>query len=276
LPADLDVVLWVDVERVKQLWLRESEQQLLRILVEYGVFPGSESTEDLAFGLGLLEHTKRLWIACRPQSDGCEDPVVLLRGDFNRFPLRKLLPKTNPGLDLGGGWLRYDRDAVLGRSGLSRVYFAPPDRILLVSTAELDAVERALDRSRGSRSQIPQENGLISLQLRPSGIARVLEKRSAAAARWLREARSVELRLLPRDNALSLEGAIVFETQERAERAASAFRILWTMLTKRDNVIAEKDTPLEVVGDTLVLRLLLNGPPAEQSVPSTTQPAGVP
>lgn len=260
LPSDLDVVLWLDVGRAKQLWLREPERQLLLILREYGIYPTDGASSEVAFGLELLARADRIWLACRPHATGCHDPVVLVRGDFQRFPLRKLLPNTEPGLDLGGGWLRYDRKSVSSRSGLSRVYLAPPDRILLVSTTELDAVERALERGRGSRDHIPKESGLMSFLVRPSAIARVIEPRSKAAARFLHDARTLEFQLSPESNRLRLVVTIGFESKERAERAATAARLLWTVLTPH----RDRTTPLEVVGETLVLRLDFRAPDAAQ------------
>jgi hypothetical protein len=251
-------VLWLDVGRAKQLWLREPERQLLLILSEYGIYPTDGVNSEVAFGLELLARADRIWLACRPHATGCHDPVVLVRGDFQRFPLRQLLPNTEPGLDLGGGWLRYDRKSVSSRSGLSRIYWAPPDRILLVSTTELDAVERALERGRGSRDQIPKESGLLSFFVRPSAIARVIEPRSKAAARFLHDARSLEFQLSPESNQLRLVVTMGFESKERAERAATAARLLWTVLAPH----RDRDVPLEVVGELLVLRLDFRAPEA--------------
>jgi hypothetical protein len=261
-------VLWIDVKRAKQLWLREPELQLLRILLDYGIFPTNDTTDDLSFSVDLLARADRIWIACRPHATGCRDPVVLLRGDYNRYPLRKRLSHTNPGLDLGGGWLRYDRELNLGRSGLRRIYFAPPDRLLLVSTTELDAVERALERSRGSRDQVPKETGLVSLLVRPTGIARLLESRSSAAARWLRDARSLELQILPEPSTLKLVVTIGFESQQRAERASVAFRVLWSVLAPRRT----SPIPIEVVGDSLVVTVELSAP-SPGTVPAELDPA---
>jgi hypothetical protein len=249
-------VIWLDVERAKQLWLREPERQLLTILREYGVFPTEDKTRELAFALELLTRTERVWFACRPHESGCRDPVVLLRGDFQKLPIRKLLPETEPGLDLGFGWLRYDRKSVKSRSGLSRVYFAPPDRILLVSTTEIDAVERTLERHRGSRDQIPKETGLMSFLVLPSSIARAIEPRSKAAARFLRDTRSLELLVEPESNQLNLTVTLGFESPERAERASTAARLFWTLLS----IQREHPAPVEVLGNNVVIRLQFRPP----------------
>jgi hypothetical protein len=262
-------VIWLDVERAKQLWLREPERQLLTILREYGIFPTEDKARELAFALELLTRTERVWFACRPHESGCRDPVVLLRGDFQKFPLRKLLPETNPGLDLGFGWLRYDRESVKSRSGLSRIYFAPPDRILLVSTTEIDAVERTLERHRGSRDQIPKETGLMSFIVNPKSIARAIEPRSKAAARFLRDTSTLELLVEPESNQLKLTVTLGFESVERAERASTAARLFWTLLSPQQ----EARAPVEVLGNHLVIRLQFR-PPATDALNGTRPSSG--
>jgi hypothetical protein len=101
---------------------------------------------------------------------------------------------------------------------------------------------------------------MVSLLVRPSGIARALEARNAAAARWLREARSVELQVFPKPLALELVVSIGFESQQRADLAAAAFRVLWTVVSAHGKRPANDDAPVEVVGDTLILRLGLRAP----------------
>ena len=203
-----------------------------------------------------------------PHATGCRDPVVLLRGDYNRYPLRKRLSHTNPGLDLGGGWLRYDRELNLGRSGLRRIYFAPPDRLLLVSTTELDAVERALERSRGSRDQVPKENGTRVTARAPDGDCAAPRKSFVPLPpRWLRDARSLELQILPEPSTLKLVVTIGFESQQRAERASVAFRVLWSVLAPRRT----SPIPVEVVGDSLVVSVELSAP-SPGTVPAELDP----
>ncbi|MGC4069274.1 MAG: hypothetical protein QM784_32415 [Polyangiaceae bacterium] len=193
LPSDSDVALWLDIERLKALFLREPERQLLAVLRDYGVVTLSDATANDEFYIELLRHTTRLSSACRPHGDGCRDPVLVARGDFRKLDLRRALGLTRGGLDLGGGWLRYDCEGDFDRSGLARVYFAPPDSLVLVSYTELDAVERTVERYHGTRNPIPKELGLASIVLRPSSIATLVESRAPAAARWLREAQSIEL-----------------------------------------------------------------------------------
>ena len=279
LPSDLDVVLWLDVARLKQLWLREPERQLLAVLHEYGLVPSTDDYNDGVFWSDALLLADRMWIACRPKASGCHDPVVLLRGDYRRIQPRHALSRTNPPLDLGGGWLRYDRTLRATRSTLSRLYYAPPDRLLAVSESEIDAVERTLERSRGGQNQIPKEAGLVSLLMRPSGIAKVLEPRSPAAARFLREATRIEIEVLPEEGHLALVADLTFETTERAERASTIFRLLQAAFAESKNATLPPDSPVEVQGTRLVLHINLAAPsspregdaspqiPAEQRAP---------
>jgi hypothetical protein len=264
LPSDLDVALWLDIERLKALFLREPEAQLLAVLRDYGVLTTPDEVANDAFYVEFLRRTTRLSVACRPYAEGCRDPVVLARGDYRKLDLRKALGLTRGGLDLGGGWLRYDREGIVARSGLARAYFAPPDRLVLVSYAELDAVERTVERYRGGRNPIPKEAGLASMTLRPRSVARLVESRSPAAARWLSEAQTIEVLVDRSNTTLSLVLTFGFPSQVRAEHAAVAFRLIWASLAKQDRQLT-REAPIEVIGAEVVVRLALGGPPGENA-----------
>lgn len=274
LPADLDIVLWLDVSRTKQYFRRNSERALLGVLVDYGLLPARSTESDLSFLLQALGQTERLWLACRPHAKNCEDPVVLLRGKFARFEPQQL-PHLTLTADLGGGWLRYDRDKPRtgspGRSAISRVYFAPPDRLLLVSYTELDAVERALERHRGTRTQIPTETGLLSVQMRPQTIADLIQERAPSAARWIRDAASMELVVSPRESALLLEATMTFDSSERAERAGTAARIVAGAFAKHDANSPMAQSHIEVLDQRLVVRFALRPPDAAPVVQPDAQ-----
>lgn len=259
LPPDLDVVLWMDVARVKALWLREPEQQLTRLLHEYGLLPPTGDSNDAVFWGDALRLADRAWIACRPHPEGCRDPVVVLRGNYGHIAPRRAISKTEPPLDLGGGWLRYDRTSKRTRSTLARLYYSPPDRLVAVSETELDAVERSLERTRvravtSERAQ-PTESGLLSLRLRPSALARVVERRAPAAGRFLRDALSLELRVTPETNALAVLVELEFESRSRAELAAKAFELIQQAFARTRAEAYRPASPIEVQENRLVLRL---------------------
>lgn len=271
LPADLDVVLWLDVARLRGLWSVKPDRQIVRVLAEYGLFAATSDAEA-AFWLALLEQSSRWWIGCRPTRDGCRDIVVFARGRFDRHDPLSVLPDTSLPLDLGAGWFRYSRKVRVGRQQPARIYVAPPDRIVVVSPAEVDAVERTLERGQNDpTSQAVEERGLFSMALRPVAMARIIEYRAPAAARLLREARVVRLWLDADAQALRLSVSVGFSDHERAELAREAFSILWKVWNASDARSPDVEQPLAVVGNDLVLHLRIAAP-AEASESRGQQP----
>jgi len=252
LPADLDVALWLDVTRLRSLWSVAPDRQLARVLAEYGLFAATSDAEA-AFWIRLLSQSKSVWIACRPSHDGCRDTVLFARGRYDHRDPLTALPDTAMPMDLGAGWFRYGRKHEVQRQQAARVYFAPPDRIVVVTPAEVDAVERSLEQGHAASSELSvEERGLFSMTLRPPAIARLVEKRAPAAAQLLREARLIRIWLDSDPQMLALSVSVDFSDRERAERARHAFAILFDILKVGDarNRAANE---LQVVGSNLVM-----------------------
>lgn len=266
LPADLDVVIWLDVARLRGLWTVKPNVQLATILGEYGLYAADpEEADEVGFWLRLVSQTDKLWIACRPVPSGCTDFVVFARGRYEQPDPVQSLPDLRHPVDLGAGWFRYDRRRPTARRGSSRIYVAPPDRIVVVSLTELDAVERSLEEGSLDDSLHVEERGLFSLSFRPVGVARALETRAPAAARFLREANGVRLWLDSGVEVMTLSVVIGFGTPERAERARQAFALLSSGLDwlhgKTNSTKGPADAfSVKVVGNDLLLNLRVQPP----------------
>jgi hypothetical protein len=255
LPADLDLLLWLDVARLRGLWPIAPDRKLAKVLAEYGVFAASSDAEA-AFWLHLLAQSSRLWIGCRPTRSGCRDTVTFARGRYDRNDPLAVLPDTTLPVDLGAGWFRYARKVRVGRRQAARVYVAPPDRIVVVSPAELDAVERSLEHGQQDDSTFRvEERGLLSMTLRPTALARVVERRSPAAARLVRDASVIRLWLDTNAATLELTTVVSFASHEHAVHAQEAVSILLAILKVSERTQSVEGTPVEIVGNDLVLRL---------------------
>lgn len=266
LPADLDVVLWLDIVRLRGLWALSPDHQIAKVLAEYGLFVANTDAEA-TFWLHLLAESNSWWIACRPTRSGCRDVVVFARGSYDRPDPLLTLPDTTRPIDLGAGWFRYARKVRVGRQQAARVYVAPPDRIVVVSPAEVDAVERSLEQGHGEPPLLVEERGLFSMTLRPTALARIVEQRAPAAARLLREANVIRLWLNANPTALELNAVVAFASRERAERARQAFTLVASLLGVRDAKQSNAFVPVEVVGNDLVLHLQLRPPSSDQPPP---------
>jgi hypothetical protein len=279
LPADLDVVAWLDVARLRDLWTEQPNRQIATILGEYGVLTGIPNGDDARFWLSLLAQSDHFWLGCRPTTDGCLDAVVFARGRFDSHdPATELSDLARP-VDLGAGWFRYDRRTRIERHKVARIYFAPPDRIVVVSPTEIDAVERSLEQGHGEPALLAEERGLFSLTLRARSIARLVEHRAPAAARFLRDASRIKLWLEANSSVLELSVIISFANPERAERARLVFSDIAPKLGIFDAHQPSRGLPSEVVGNDLVLRLMVNAervpiaPDRPRSKASDTEPA---
>jgi hypothetical protein len=282
LPADLDVVVWLDLGRLRGFWPLHPDRQIARSLAEYGVFGATasatpEAPGDLGFWLELLKRSDRWWLACRPSMVGCVDTVVFARGRFSgTYPTERLDHMTSP-IDLGAGWFRFERKRQTRRGELARVYLAPADRYVAVSSGELDAVERTLERGQHGLALDLQERGLVAMTVRARGLARLLEKRAPAAARLLHDAKTIKLSLDSHNGTLDLDVSIEFDEYDRAERARHAFSILVSELARMDNRMATLETPrVDVVARELLIHLRLPTKTPSNASPRTPQSSSEP
>lgn len=226
LPADLDAVIWFDLTRLRDLWTTQPDLQITRVLTAYGVFDANPTEPDDEYWRSVVSHSERLWVACRPSSEGCRDSVVLARGRFAQFEPRKLLDRLQPAVDLGAGWFRYDRGGVLRRAQPARIYLAAPDQCVTAPVAELDAVERNLELGRGEPALSVEERGLLSMTLRGPAIAALVASRSPSAARLLSDVDIIRAWLALNTQELELTVVAAFGEPERAARSGRVLSML--------------------------------------------------
>lgn len=272
LPADLDATLWFDLTRLRNLWSYKPDLQLAALLREYGILGSPQTPEDATFWLHFLSRSDQLWIACRPSMEGCRDTVVYARGNFRNYEPRLALPEIQPPVDLGAGWLRYDRSGKRRRAEPARIYLSPPDRCVVAPLAELDSIERSLERRAGESAPIVEERGLLSIALRTQAVADLIERRAPAAARLMRTARSIHLRLEANERELELVVVIAFDHHDEAERAKVAFTLVGKAIGILSDDSAGGSAPIELLDRDLVLRVHVNGSPRLAPADSTKVP----
>jgi hypothetical protein len=255
-PADLDVVVRIDLGRIRSA-LGPAVMERLGQGVSVGAGSGDGTAPLLA---RALEHADTAWLGLRP-SDSLEalDSVLVLRGRFEGLDPQSLGTSSawKGPADLGGGWRRYERRGKLARSAPARLYVHPDDLLVLVTTAEIDGVERALERGARDARLDPPEKGVISLAARSAALAEVMTDRSPAAARLLRKSRTLSASGELSGGRLTVELEVDFEHAEDARSAADAVGLLaraLSLTSKRWEQMLN-DLHVEAVDAVLVVRV---------------------
>ena len=256
-PADLDLVLRLDVRRYRETMGPDPEASLEKIWESFGPNPAQSSEQSQSLGK-LLKATDTLWLGCRLNGRGCSDFAIVLRGRFAD-------PRESYGFgaeknkrDLGAGWLSFDLQSA-ERSAVARIYWRPPELTVLVSLAEIDSVERSLEQSQDTTRLEPSEDGLMSLVARSRGLALLLRERSPKAAEWLDRSERVEIRFDPAPDGTVATFSITFRDEALAKQSAQAIRLLVTALAGFDPRFKAGDIDVQQLNSDMIVRVSIRG-----------------
>ncbi|HYO96829.1 MAG TPA: hypothetical protein VER33_20100 [Polyangiaceae bacterium] len=225
IPADLDLVLRVDVTRVAAVLGLQAERDLERLLQRAPVEEPDFATRRLL--LSLLARTRTLWIGVRPGlAPELTDNVLVLRGDF-----AGLLPTEVGGSppwrgphDLGGDWRRYERAAPTQRAAPAVLYVRSGDLAIFGSVAEMDALERTIEGGQpDSGVQVP-DTGSVSLGARLPSLRSRLVETAPSVAKLMRGAESLQASVDLASGYFELNAELRFDAPERAPAVAEALR----------------------------------------------------
>ena len=255
IPPDLDLVIRVDMRRLKTMLGPDSDRQIERLLARFQLISQARSM-DLDLWHSVLAHSQAVWLGCRPFVGGCRDWVLVAQGDFDDVDPRTLGFPTMP-TDLGGGWLRYDRKEIqVPRGAAQRVYLQPPERIVLLTRAEIDAVERTLDQGDRGTELEPEASGVIALSARPAALASVLSPGKRAAMAWLHDINRLDMLASPTSSELAFTFTLRFPDSNRARLAARAIDVVIKAVAEGQagTVSAAK---VEALGAVVVVRVRL-------------------
>lgn len=225
LPADLDLVVRLDVARLRAL-LGVDAPELVSQLQRAA--PSDEPDRETARLLfALLLRAEAVWIGVRPGLDAeLTDNVIVLRGDFRKQVPQPLggEPRWYRGRDLGGNLLRFDRDPPRLRALPAVFYFRDPDLAVLGSVAEIDALDLRIDRGDGDPPLRAPESGLIALAARLDPLKEKLAQRAPVLSGLLAGAKRLEASLDRRGEAVRAQADVLFEDSARANAVASDLR----------------------------------------------------
>ncbi len=239
MPSDLDVVLRVDLQRIRGTLgapaMAALNEQALRSL------HGSDRGTDQLL-LEALAQTDTLYIGLRPTASlASGDSVFVMTGHFPGFNPESAASRPSFGrpLDLGADLRRYDRPSPGLRSAPARFYVRGEQVVVALSEAEIDSVERTLEQGRGMPALEPPEKGALSAVARP----RVLPSALFAGSRALRDlaegARRLELNADLTSAGVDATLALKFDDATSAEQVARALSELGEALQRSPGRLAK-------------------------------------
>lgn len=154
IPNDLDWVVRVDLKR-----MRDALGPVIvgRIREEAEAASGEKNSLNLAF-----EQADTVWIGFRAaERFELTDNVVVMHGRFTDLELPGA-EDWGPETDLGGDWRRRQQRGKLQRFEPRRLYLRGNDTLVFVSEAEIDSVNRQIERGEGDPRVSPPERGVLA------------------------------------------------------------------------------------------------------------------
>lgn len=259
IPVDLDVVIRLDLRRFRATVDPIVADAIGRLLV-------SQAREPLDLVVAALARTDKLWLGLRPDADPRRwDNVLVLEGDFGDITTKQLSEVFGPPRDLGGGFRAYDAHDVPSRTAPARLYTYLEERWIIASEAEVDALERVIERHRAERTLEPPERGILSMAARLGRVSESFEERSPKAAKLAAKAVSMTATVDASADSWDAEARIEFESEEDASLAGAGLRVLLFVVK-----VPEATIGVEVAEKTLIVDAEVNprlvhrwAPPAE-------------
>jgi hypothetical protein len=140
------------------------------------------------------------WLAFRPGPGlAVLDHVLVLRGRFSRLDPRAGAgwQRWGPPRELGDGWRRHDARSPVERTAPARVYLRDDSVVALVTPAEIDAVERTLERGITPELRLvpllPPTHGTLAVRARSRSIAAWADRLEPTAGALLRAAQQLTI-----------------------------------------------------------------------------------
>jgi len=252
IPPDLQLTVRVAVKRLREA-LGDAVVERVRADSQLGA-PLSDPLIGWA-----LEQADTAWASMRlglvPEQT---DNVLVLSGSF-----ADLAPDRSHWLtpvDLGAGWQRWDRSAAVARAEPSRLYAFAGEVLVFVSEAEIDPVERRLERGVEVESIEPPELGLVSIAASMPALARALREKAPRAADLLEKGTLLTGHAdFEHTTGARFEFDFAFKAQEQAERSARAAELLITAIKDTPGVLGmvARAAQVEALGKSVALRVRL-------------------
>ncbi|WP_437568449.1 hypothetical protein [Sorangium sp. So ce542] len=258
LPADLDLVVRVDVARMRAGLGQTAADELARRALDEAPDEAPDEALESAF-----RRADVVWVGLRLADLEAGDRVVVLEGRMAGLaPDPDRWAPSPVAKDVQGGVAVFDRrgDGVAARADTARLVALGDRAVALVSAAEVSSVARVLRDGPDERRGDPAAEGLVSLDLRARRLPASLARRFPSASALVAGVERVRAVASLADEGVRLDAEIVGVDPAGAGRARRFLEVL------RDNVedvrYAElmKALSIEQVERTVRLRWLFPAP----------------
>ncbi len=255
IPGDLDVAIRLDLAAARRLFGPEVASAIALDVTE----PDDHGTAELVHG--ALVRADTAWLAFRPGlAPASTDNVLLLRGDFGDLDPHAEGEGWEPASDIGGAMRVYRRHAPKRRSSPARIYARADDWLVFVSTAEVDAAERSIERHAGDEHVDPPDQGLVSLAARTPPLVPLLAKGYPAVAEALDGASLLDGSATADERGLAVNLATRFSSESDAGRARDRMKLLKSVLShaKGPFGLLAQGATVSAVGTSVTVRIRLD------------------
>lgn len=203
-PADLDLVVRVDLERLRRTLGAKLEDELR---ARYGGDP--HLAQALSRGRAAL-------VAVRAGDLEAGDHVVVIEGDpkgLDRAPEGfEARPSANERVRV------YVRSVTAARAETDAIVVLDQRAVAFVSPLETDAVLRVLRDGADELRGRPVAEGLLSADVRPRRLPAQLERKFPSLARLMSQVQRVRARLDVSDDGLRVEAEIIAKSDAAADK----------------------------------------------------------
>jgi hypothetical protein len=218
LPGDLDLVVRVDLSKIRAGLGRDSARELVDRAIEDAGASGA-----VARALGAADV---VWLGIRVADFEHGDRVMVVRsGKAAREPDK---PNWTRYQDVVRGVVRYDARVAPARSGTEHIFRVGKRDTVFVSPVEALSVERVLTRGPDAERGEPEERGLISLDYRARKLSPEMQDRFPSLAAIVAGIERLRAQLDLSGGDLALEARI------RCKNARAAQRLMRFVSTIRD------------------------------------------
>ena len=208
-PADLDVVLRVDLARMRAALGPATDNLSGRVR--------SELNADDELVARAIERARVAWLGMRIADLDKGDRVLVVEGDVEDL-------RPDPGVfqlvdpPLGEGVTTFERRGPIARDATARIHLLGARTIAFVSGVEVDGVERILLRGPDPGRRDPPADGLVSADLRGRRLPVELERRFPSIGAIIRGVKRARASVTMVDDGLRAEVEIATASENASTK----------------------------------------------------------